>query len=73
MRNMHTCAPIRFDGLSDCRGQRSQEPHAIFCSAMLTMKNGESVELRLKLLDSQAFAADFGEEELAGCINGLKL
>jgi len=35
-------------------------------------ENGESVELGLKLPDSQAFAADFGGEGLAGMHQRLK-
>ncbi len=44
------------------------EPGGAFgwSSAMLKMKNGESIELGLKLPDSQSFAADFGGEGLAG-------
>ena len=41
-------------------------------SAMVKMKNGESLNLGLKLPDSQAFVADFGGEGLAGMHQRLK-
>jgi hypothetical protein len=44
----------------------------VWNSAMLKMKNGESVELGMKLPESQAFAADFGGEGLAGMHQRLK-
>ena len=42
-------------------------------AAMLRMKNGESIELGLKLTDSEVFGADFGGEGLAGMNLRLKM
>jgi len=50
------------------------EPSGAFgwSSVIVKMKKGESFNLGLKLPDSQAFAADFGGEGLAGMHQRLK-